>query len=390
MSINGNGKSEEMTNPKDLYIITTARKRDTLEWEDECKPFQLFKDPSQSISNVKIEIDSWNNIKKYENVKDAFFLFDEQRVVGKGAWVKAFLKITKSNRWILLSATPGDTWSDYVPVFIANGFYNSRTDFERQHAVYSRYTKFPKIDHYVNTGKLIKYRKDILVDMKYHKPTVSHKMIINCDYNKELYSKVTKYRWNIFEDRPIKDVSEYCSVVKRLTFSDEDRIAKVRDLVLKNKRTIIFYNFNYEIDLLMKLCESIHIPHAQWNGHKHEPIPNTERWAYLVQYYAGAEGWNCTLTNVMIFYSQSYSYKSMIQAAGRIDRVNTSYTDLYYYHIRSNAPIDLAIARTLMKKQDFNESKFMSKEEFEDVHIHRSEEVSEMRKEFCKVYSKKL
>lgn len=345
--------------PKDLYIITTARKRDTKEWEAECEPFGLSTVRRDSTNYIRVTIDSWNNIQKYIDVKDAFFIFDEQRVVGYGAWVKAFIKITKSNRWILLSATPGDTWSDYIPVFIANGFYRNKTDFISQHAVYSRYSKFPKIDKYINTGKLVQYRKQILVDMKFERHTVRHVEIIIADYDRSLYSVLQKNRWNIFEDRPVRDISELCYSMRRVVNCDPDRVEKLKDLLTKHPKVIIFYNFNYELEILRDVGKELGITVAEWNGHKHEPVPSTESWIYLVQYAAGAEGWNCITTDTIIFYSQSYSYKATVQASGRIDRLNTPFTDLYYYHLRSNSSIDLAIAKTLRKKEDFNERSFI-------------------------------
>lgn len=347
MTINGNGSYSPMKKPLDLYIITTARKRDTEEWEREYAPFLLSQD--------RVFVDSWNNIKKYINVKNAFFIFDEQRVVGYGAWSKSFIKIAKQNEWILLTATPGDTWLDYIPVFIANGFYENKTDFIRQHVVYSRFSKFPKVDRYLNTGKLLKYKNMIMVNMRYDKPTSPHKVELLCDYDHDLYFRIWKDRWDVYNEEPFKDISALCYAARRCTNSDPSRIATVKQLIIEHPKVIIFYNFNYELELLRDLGKSMGITVAEWNGHKHESIPATLRWIYLVQYAAGAEGWNCIETNTIIFYSQNYSYKTMVQAAGRIDRMNTPFVDLYYYHLKSSAPIDQAIAKALKRKQKFNE-----------------------------------
>ena len=181
-----------MKNPKNLYIITTARKRDTLEWEGELTHFLISPDSKLSKYKNKVVIDSWNNIKKYKDVCGAFFIFDEQRVVGSGTWVKAFLNIARKNKWILLSATPGDTWSDYIPVFVANGFYKNKTEFSREHIVYSRFTKYPKVDRYINTGRLIRHRNDILVDMEFERPTISDHVDIFVQYYIMIYKDVSK------------------------------------------------------------------------------------------------------------------------------------------------------------------------------------------------------
>lgn len=354
------GGFSPMRKPKDLYIITTARKRDTLEWEKECIPFLLSSKSELNASDVKVNIDSWNNINKYINVKDSFFIFDEQRIVGNGMWVKSFLKITKSNNWILLSATPGDTWIDYIPVFIANGFYKNRTEFIRKHVVYNSFTKFPKIDRYVEVGRLYRLRDTITVNMKYKKPTLSHEKIITVDYDKDKFNEALIKRWNSFENRPIRDVSELIYILRRIVNSDPSRLKAIKDLLEEHSRIIIFYNFNYELDLLIELGKELHIKTAQWNGHKHEEIPATNKWLYLVQYAAGAEGWNCIETNVIIFYSKNYSYKATVQAAGRIDRLNTPYTDLYYYYLHSLSKIDLAIQKAYDNKRNFNEHRFMS------------------------------
>ena len=326
-----------------LIIITTARKRDTGEWQDEADVFKL-----------KPVIDSWNNIKKYVSEKDAFFIFDEQRVVGSGTWVKSFLKITKLNRWILLTATPGDTWMEYVPVFIANGFYQSRFDFTQQHVIWARWSKYPKVNGYYNEGLLIKHRRDILVNMPFVKHTEQHHISLYLPYDEAKSKDVIRSRWNPYTNEPLRDAGDLCRCLRKITNEDPSRVEAVETILGEKKRAIIFYNFDYELDALRKLPGKV----AEWNGHKHESIPTGNSWAYLVQYNAGAEGWNCTTTDTIIFFSQSYSYKQMIQAAGRIDRMNTPYTDLYYYHLTSKSKIDMAISRSLKAKKDFNEREF--------------------------------
>lgn len=349
-----------MENPRDLYIITTARKRDTLEWENELIPYLMSIHPESNKYNNKIIVDSWNNIQKYVEVKDAFFIFDEQRVVGSGVWVKSFLKIAKLNRWILLSATPGDTWMDYVPVFIANGFYKNRTEFTREHVVYSPFTKFHQISRYLNTGKLIRLRNKILVDMDYHRKTIPHHEDIYCHYDVTKYKEVTRTRFNPFKNEPIIDASGLCYTLRQVVNTDVSRQVALLDLIDKHPKSIIFYNFDYELDILKHLFYGNDVQIAEWNGHKHQELPTGDNWVYLVQYTAGCEGWNCVKTDTIIFFSQNYSYKVMAQAAGRIDRLNTPFRDLYYYHLKSRSGIDLAISKALNQKRNFNEGKFVN------------------------------
>ena len=345
--------------PKDLYIITTARKRDTFEWEGELSHFLLSTHKELNKYDNKVIVDSWNNIQKYKDVEDAFFIFDEQRVVGSGAWVKAFLKITKKNQWILLSATPGDTWSDYIPVFIANGFYKNKTEFMREHAVFSRFSKYPKIEKYIGTGRLIRQRREILVDMKFERETVQHHYDIYVEYDNKLYKDVMKRRWDIWNDEPITNAGGLCYALRKIVNSHESRSTKLLELFETHQKMIVFYNFDYELEILKSLYFGEGVIIAEWNGHKHEPTPTGNQWVYLVQYTAGAEGWNCITTDTIVFYSLNYSYKIMHQSAGRIDRLNTPYKDLHYYYLKSRSGIDLAIERALNDKRKFNESSFI-------------------------------
>ena len=357
---NGIGEFAKMRKPKDLYIITTAKKRDSLDWESEAS-FFLLSTKVKTMNKATMVVDSWNNIKKYSDVKDAVFIFDEQRLVGSGAWVKSFLKIAKHNQWILLSATPGDTWLDYIPVFVANGFYKNRTELLRRHAVYSRFTKYPQIEKFMEEGVLLKLRQQITVPMRYERHTVPHVRTIICPHNNDLYHSVFKDRWNPYDNKPIKTISELCYLLRKVVNNDISRCLEIVDIYLEKKRLIIFYNFDYELEALRRMCEACDYKYSEWNGHKHEPIPDGDNWIYLVQYTSGAEGWNCIATDTIVFYSQNYSYKIMVQAAGRIDRLNSPYKDLYYYHLRSNSSIDMAILQSIKRKKNFNMIQFASR-----------------------------
>lgn len=351
-----------MKNPKDLYIITTAMKRDKHEWEGELIPFEMYPKPELNRYKNKIVIDSWNNIKKYIDVKDAFFIFDEQRVVGSGTWVKSFLKIAKNNGWIMLSATPGDTWMDYVPLFIANGFYKNRTEFIRQHVEYDPYCKnFPKIKGFRNTGRLIRLRNRILIDMDFKRPTVQHHEDVYCRYDIPMYKDTIRKRWDPYRDEPIQQASSLCYILRRIVNSDESRQVKLLELLEDHPKAIIFYNFDYEREILLNIGYEDGTEVAEWSGHAHQPIPTGDKWVYIVQYTAGCEGWNTITTNTIIFYSQNYSYKVLTQAAGRIDRLNTKFIDLYYYHLSSRSGIDLAITKAIKEKRVFNEGRYVER-----------------------------
>lgn len=350
-----------MKKPKNLYIITTALKRNNLEWEREIANYLLSTDSKKNAINghVVVVIDSWNNIKKYTDIKDSFFIFDEDKVTGNGAWVKAFLRIAKCNEWIILSATPGDRWEDYIPVFIANGFYRNKTEFSREHIIYSRFSKYPKVERYLNTGRLIRLRNEVLIDMDFTRHTTPHHEDVYCQYDISTYKDVVRKRWDPFKNEPIQQASGLCYVLRRIVNSDSSRQVALLETLDKHPRAIIFYNFDYELNLLVELANAHGIDTAQYNGHIHQPIPNGDHWWYLVQYTAGCEGFNCITTDTIIFYSQNYSYKVMAQAAGRIDRLNTPFTDLYYYHLKSRSGIDLAISKALSQKKKFNESRWV-------------------------------
>jgi hypothetical protein len=362
----GSGKSRvaafyyaENESPKDVYVITTAKKRDTKDWEGEFAHIVVGKEKDATRHGLLV-VDSWNNIDKYKTVEGAFFIFDEQRLVGSGKWVRSFLKIAKQNNWILLSATPGDVWMDYAPVFIANGFYKNRSEFKLEHVIYTPYVRFPKIQRYVGEGKLIKLREKILVPMPYPKLTIRHSVTKTVSHKEDLVKSVAKKRWHIYQNRPIRDISELFQIMRRIINCDASRVRTIRKLMEEHPKLVIFYNFDYELEILRQFADEI--PVAEWNGHKHEEIPDTERWLYLVQYVAGSEGWNCVETNAIVFYSLTYSYKNWEQAHGRIDRLNTPYRDLYYYVLRSKSAVDTAIWRSLKAKKNFNVMEFKVEE----------------------------
>lgn len=452
---------EQKEAPRDVYVITTARKRDSKDWEKTFALIGVGSTPGATMAGV-LTVDSWNNIHKYKDVQGAFFILDEQRLVGSGEWAKNFLRIAKNNHWILLSATPGDNWLDYIPVFIANGFYKNRTEFKRDHVVYAPYTNFPKVDRYLNTGKLLRLRNQLLVEMPFLRHTTRHIEEVEVEFDAPLFRKVMIDRWNPWEDRPILDVAELFRAMRRVVNSDTSRLEAVKKLLSVHPKLIVFYNFNYELESLRNLS-GLEIPSpnvtpktlseelqelngkwqtpkpvstrsslstltrssastgsvsaarnlsspttstlsestssilnttsgstlladdrhekntqnpkqlwklsdhistsldvAEWNGHKHQPVPETDRWLYLVQFAAGAEAWNCITTDAMCMYSLPYSYKFWHQAHGRIDRLDTPHSVLRYYYLKSKSFIDRSIAASLDNKRDFNESEFVT------------------------------
>lgn len=365
----GTGKSltaavyyAEKEAPRDVYVITTAKKRDSHDWQKEFIKVGISQHHRSPALGGKLTVDSWNNIAKYKNVCGAFFIFDEQRLVGSGSWVKSFLHIAKlqnNNTWILLSATPGDTWLDYAPVFIANGFFKNITHFKREHVEYDSYAKFPKIKRYHGKKKLERLRNELLIEMPYERHTTRVTQNVKVGHNQKLLDKVLKDRWNPYEDRPIRSLAEFFYVMRKVVYSDPSRLDAVRTYMKKHPRLIVFYNFDYELEALRTLAGEVTV--AEWNGHKHEEIPDGDSWLYLVQYTAGAEGWNCTTTDATLFYSLTYSYKQWHQAHGRIDRLNTPYSMLHYYVLLSDASIDRAVLAALKTKHSFNEVKFTKK-----------------------------
>ena len=361
--IRNGGELEPMTkmkNPKDLYIITTAKKRDSGEWLGDMSWFYLTPDDDSKIYDHKIVIESWNNIKKYADVKNSFFIFDEQRVVGYGAWTKSFLKIAKSNEWILLSATPGDNYMDYMPVFIANGFYKNKSEFTAEHCVYSRFSKFPQIERFIGTERLNRLRRRVLVDMPYQNPAVQHHEDVWCSFDKEAYKDLMKNRFDYEKGEPIENVSELCYKLRKICYTDESRAEALRNIFEEHNKLIVFYNFDYELEIIKNIDFGEDVVIAELNGHRHDPEPfSNSKWIYLVQYNAGSEAWNCIKTDTMVFYSQNYSYKMMKQASGRIDRLTTPYKELKYFHLKCRSPIELRITRALAQKKNFNESAFI-------------------------------
>lgn len=328
----------------DLYIITTAQKRDSGDWEKEYALFRFTK---------PVVVDSWNNIQKYIHIKGAFFIFDEQRVIGSGKWVKSFLTITKKNDWILLSATPGDNWLDYVPLFIANGYFKNRSEFLAKHVKFKRFANYPIVESYINEERLALFRDSILVRMEYRKGAESVYIDLEVDHDEERIKMIKKSRKDPYTGLPVRTPAELIFLSRRIVNSDPSRLGNILALLEIHKKLIVFYNFDYELEILKTLSSSV--PIGEWNGHKHEPIPTGESWIYLVQYMA-CEAWNCTETNALVFYSLNYSYRIMTQSAGRIDRLNTPFSKLYYYRLVSNSWIDRAVLEALKNKRNFNEA----------------------------------
>lgn len=342
-----------------LYVITTAKKRDSLEWEEEAARLGLSTDPACSFTGSSIVVDSWNNIGKYSDREHAVFFFDEQRASGSGRWVKEFLKITRKNTWLLLSATPGDVWMDYLPVFMAHGFFRTRTEFMEDHVIFDRFAKYPKVKRYIGEAKLQRLRRSILVEMPVERHTTRERETVYCDYDRDLYKWVMKNRMDPWTEEPLRDAGGVCRILRKVVSDNDWRSEQAKRILSSNERVIVFYNYNYELDRILAVAESLELPTAQWNGHRHDAIPGGDRWIYICQYTSAAEGWNCTSTDTVLFWSLNYSWRVTEQCEGRIDRLNTPYSRLKYYFLESHSSIDEAVRRSLSSKKVFNERAFV-------------------------------
>lgn len=342
-----------------LYVITTAKKRDSLEWEEEAARLGLSTDPACSFTDSSIVVDSWNNIGKYSDQEHAVFFFDEQRASGSGRWVKEFLKITRKNIWLLLSATPGDVWMDYLPVFMAHGFFRTRTEFMEDHVIFDRFAKYPKVKRYIGEAKLQRLRRSILVEMRVERHTTRERETVYCDYDRDLYKWVVKNRMDPWTEEPLRDAGGVCRILRKVVSDNDWRSEQAKRILSSNERVIVFYNYNYELDRILAVAESLGLPTAQWNGHRHDAIPAESRWVYICQYTSAAEGWNCTSTDTVLFWSLNYSWRVTEQCEGRIDRLNTPYSRLKYYFLESHSSIDEAVRRSLSSKKVFNERAFV-------------------------------
>lgn len=342
-----------------LYVITTAKKRDSLEWEEEAARLGLSTDPACSFTGSSIVVDSWNNIGKYSDREHAVFFFDEQRASGSGRWVKEFLKITRKNTWLLLSATPGDVWMDYLPVFMAHGFFRTRTEFMEDHVIFDRFAKYPKVKRYIGEAKLQRLRRSILVEMPVERHTTRERETVYCDYDRDLYKWVVKNRMDPWTEEPLRDAGGVCRILRKVVSDNDWRSEQAKRILSSNERVIVFYNYNYELDRILAVAESLGLPTAQWNGHRHDAIPAEPRWVYICQYTSAAEGWNCTSTDTVLFWSLNYSWRVTEQCEGRIDRLNTPYSRLKYYFLESHSSIDEAVRRSLSSKKVFNERAFV-------------------------------
>lgn len=352
------GTSFSMQRPRNVLVITTAKKRNSLDWIGAAAKFGIGETLEASVENATIEVDSWHNIHKYVGREGLFIIFDEQKVVGKGAWVKSFLKLAAANEWILLSATPGDTWMDYIPVFVANGWYRNRTDFIERHVVYKHMRNYPVVSRYMGERKLSRLRDEILVEMPMVRHTTRVEIEVPVEYPSEAQNRILRDRWNIYKEEPIADIAGALACLRRALNTHPSRLAALTDVIVEKRRVIVFYNLDAELEILRGLASVEGLEVAEYNGHKHESVPTSEYWVYLVQYGAGAEAWECTSTDTIVFYSGTYSWKTLEQCRGRIDRLNTSYQKLYYYHFWSRSGLDLAIRKCLKEKRDFNLSAF--------------------------------
>ena len=125
-------------------------------------------------------------------------------------------------------------------------------------------------------------------------------------------------------------------------------------------RLIVFYNFNCELDQLIRVCESLERPYSLVNGstkdlsnYEHESNSIT-----LVQYQAGAMGLNLQKANKIVYFSLTEEAELFEQSKKRIHRIGQDKPCFYYILICQNSIEDVEILPTLNIRKNYTDELF--------------------------------
>ena len=108
----------------------------------------------------------------------------------------------------------------------------------RSHVIFNRFVKYPKVEAYIDTWKLTENRQKILVHMHYEKKTKHVIKLMYASYDESLYKFVSEKRWNVYTDKPIKNISELCYVWRKIVNDDKSR-EDIIGRIIEEKRKVI-------------------------------------------------------------------------------------------------------------------------------------------------------
>lgn len=295
---------------------------------------------------------------KLGDYKGRFIIFDEIHFVKNPTSERgktAQLLIKNSKGFLGLSATPlSNGWEDSMNYFIMFGMAKNKTSFIREYA--------SGLDHYY---KPYGWKGDLLSPMweaisifrDKHDMTDLPKLTLQDVY----FKKSTRYS-KILKDRICEDIV-YDTVPKLYAGLRQYANLKHKGEYLNellegtSENVVVFYNFNTELDEIMKaIPKGKKVFIANGKGYS---IPQKGKWGNVknsvsvVQYQSGGTGIEMQYAYTVVFFSPTYSYQDYEQSMGRVYRTGQE-ENVTAYLFKTRGTVETAIWKSLEKKKDFN------------------------------------
>lgn len=355
--------------PLDLIIIAPAVKVKEGGWDREIK----FVFNELGLEMPKYEVVSYSKLKKYV-AKKGHYIFDECHYIKNSTSLRG--KISKelvkkyATCFSLLSATPASKWEEWCNYFILWGICKNKTEFYKRYVVMGRQRygsiEFNTVVGYQNTELLKEHikrrtsKKYTVNDMVEMPDLIEQYIEFKCssEYKKIKNDRIMESNGSIIK---LDTISKLYSTLRQQA-NITDKLEYLEYIINSNEEdnVLIFYNFNYEKDMIINYLKSkkIKVDYIINGVTKNYPIKENfeliNNTVTLVQIQAGGTGIELTYINKVVYFSPTYSYQDYIQSIGRAYR-NGQENKVLVYKFKVLNSIETDIWECLERKEDFNE-----------------------------------